>query len=132
LLLDVGCNSHTASNGGKQIDLPTLQEFIVSWHGLLKSHGCKELFKDVMEESMRGYSLVRWWAAWMEFYQLQQPHVQIKLEEYLQLCITREYAVASARNCLRYSSIDLFCFVMFYNLYIVWLQLTILRLNWLL
>ena len=70
-IIDGRCLSHTSSNAGAHLETPTLDRFIVHWHGMFKnSDAAEDLFKEEVGARRNDSVTVRWWSFRDEIMQL--------------------------------------------------------------
>ena len=64
-IFDIDCFSHTIDRVGEHFNIPTLEEFVMSWLSLF-SHSVKGkfLWKQRTGQTLASYSLTRWWSKW--------------------------------------------------------------------
>mmetsp|Transcript_23675 Transcript_23675/g.51033 ORF Transcript_23675/g.51033 Transcript_23675/m.51033 type:complete len:83 (-) Transcript_23675:856-1104(-) len=55
------CISHTLSHCGEHVELPTLNEFLTLWLGLVQDHpSARARWKNKLGGAMKGFSSIRW------------------------------------------------------------------------
>jgi hypothetical protein len=102
---DMMCISHTFSNCGKRIVLPTLDKFRTPWLELAGGRdpvpGAKQAWKLIVYPAeVPGYSSVRWWA-WAEITFTIAEAGMCRLGDFITTCEDREFGnatTASLRN----------------------------------
>eukprot|EP00967_Tisochrysis_lutea_P148894 scaffold285169_cov43-Tisochrysis_lutea.AAC.1 len=63
--VDILCASHTLQHTGEHLVLATVEEFLTPWLTLTShTRAAGLIWRDMMGQSMKGFSRTRWWSRW--------------------------------------------------------------------